>query len=378
MIELSVIVPTFNEKENIIPFLEEIETILKSINVVYEIIFIDDNSPDNTWKVIEKLSENNPNLKLIRRFQERGLSSAVIRGMETAKGKYFLIMDVDLQHDPKIIPQMLNEIQTNDVVIASRNHKHGSYGNFSNCRRKLSLLANYLSQKILSYSISDPMSGYFMIKKEIFYTLAPRLNPRGFKILLEILGKSKNLRIAEVGYSFRTRKYGKSKLNINVIESYFLGLLEIVFGNLFSVLFTRYALVGISGVFVNLTGQWIGNLLLNETSHDYLKKGYFLPSLAVAFGFLLSVIHNFYWNNVWTFVNVKKQTWSEIISGFFIFLLVSGFGFFIQISVWRYSHSLLSSTFSSSYLTYFCNLFGIFAATIGNYYLNKNLTWKIK
>lgn len=373
---LSIIVPTYNEKDNILHFIDEIEKVMNNVNVLYEIIFVDDNSPDETWKVIRTVSEKNLNVKLIRRFHERGLSSAVIRGMEIAQGNFFLVMDADLQHDPKVIPAMLQKIQTCDLVVASRNHKEGSYGKFSKIRKKLSSIANSLSKQILPYKVSDPMSGYFMIRNEAFYNVAPRLNPRGFKILLEILGKSKNLKIAEVGYEFRIRKYGESKLTFGVVESYFFSLLEITFGNLFSIVFTRYALVGISGVFVNLLGQWIGNFLFQEASHDYKQDGYLLPSLAVGFGFVLSVIHNFYWNNKWTFSEYKKKSLSELVFGFSLFFLIAIMGFFIQFSVWRYTHLLLSSKIHSEYLTYFCNLLGILAAMIGNYYLNKTITWK--
>lgn len=376
MTELSILVPTYNERENILPFLKEVLEVLKDINVTYEIIFIDDNSPDQTWAVIQEISELNPNIKLVRRFREKGLSSAVLRGMEIARGKFFLVMDSDLQHDPKIIPQMLEKIRTYDLVIASRNQEGGSYGKFSKFRKGLSFFANFISRKILFHSVSDPMSGYFLIRKEIFYELAPRLNPRGFKILLEILGKSRNLKISEIGYEFRTRQHGESKLNVSVVESYFLALLEIAFGNFFSVFFTRYALVGVSGIFVNLAGQGIGNFIFQESSHNYVQDGYLIPSLAVGLGFLLSVVHNFYWNNVWTFSKFEKQSFRELLIGFLVFFIISSFGFFIQISVWKYTHSLLSMEFKFPWLTYFCNFLGILAATVGNYYLNKTITWK--
>jgi dolichol-phosphate mannosyltransferase len=373
-LDLSIIIPTYNERDNIVKVINEIYGVLEPISIRYEVLFVDDNSPDRTWEVLQELSEKDPKIQTLRRFREKGLSSAVYQGMEFAKGKYFLVMDADLQHDPKIIPEMLKQIQTCDLVIASRNHSKGSYGNFSKLRKFLSHLANSFAIKLLHCSVSDPMSGFFLIRREVFYENATKLNPRGFKILLEFLAKCKGLTIQEVGYTFRNRAKGKSKLGFETIEAYILAILEIALGNFFSVLFTRYATIGFLGMIINLLGQWVGNLFLNsEHMHD--PNNYFLPSLAVTFGFILSVIHNFLWNYFWTFRKYKENQF-QLLEKFFLFSAISLFGFLIQISVWRYTYFLLSQVYSWKYLTYFSNFLGILSATAWNYFLNKNFTWQ--
>jgi dolichol-phosphate mannosyltransferase len=164
-----------------------------------------------------------------------------------------------------------------------------------------------------------------------------------------------------------------------VIQDYLIALLEIRFGNIISLTFIKYCIIGTTGVVVNLIGQKIGIEFLNLSQHDYRNLRYELPSLAVGFGFFLSIINNYFLNNLWTFKEIQKKGLKENLFGFLIFTLIALVGFLVQISVWRYSMGIILYIFpnlESTYLTYICNFFGIVVATIGNYYLNKNITWQ--
>jgi dolichol-phosphate mannosyltransferase len=373
----SLIIPTYNESENIKIYLPLLLSVLENTTASFEIIVVDDNSPDLTWQVASEFSKIDSRIRVLRRFHGRGLSQSVLAGMEIAKGHYLGVIDADMQHDENILSQMLDAIQNYDIVIGSRMVSGGGYGNFSFIRRKISVLGTYLVQNILSLPISDPLSGYFIIRREIFESTASSINPRGFKILLEFLSRCRERDVKEIGYIFRNRKNGVTKLSPSVVEGYLAALVDLGFGNYFSWTFVKYGIVGVLGVGVNLIGQFFGNKILGLEKHNFTQDGYLVPGLAVGLGFILSLFHNFWLHNTWTFESQKKNGIIRIGKGFVLFLFVSLFGLMIQVSVWKYSHKLLSYFFSpEGVLTYFCNLFGIFAATVGNYYLNKNFTWK--
>ena len=195
---------------------------------------------------------------------------------------------------------------------------------------------------------------------------------------MEIIGRKKNIQAKEVGYTFRKRNYGETKLNASVIQNYLVALWDIRFGKIFPVRFLQYCIVGGLGVFINLLGQFIasnffGWKLEKEATDITLKL-----SMSVFFGFELSVLFNYILNNYWTFSDFKNTKFMANVFGFIKFNTVSIIGFFIQISIWSFSLLLwfdLNPDFLSSYKTYICNFFGILFATIGNYYLNKNFTW---
>jgi dolichol-phosphate mannosyltransferase len=218
-----------------------------------------------------------------------------------------------------------------------------------------------------------------VLRREVYEEVSPLVNPRGFKILLEFLARKRKLKVKEIGYIFRNRLAGQTKMSRAVIQDYLIALLEIRFGNIISLTFIKYCIIGTTGVVVNLIGQKIGIEFLNLSQHDYRNLGYELPSLAVGFGFFLSIINNYFLNNLWTFKEIQKKGLKENLFGFLIFTLVALVGFLVQISVWRYSMGIILYIFpnlESTYLTYICNFFGIVVATIGNYYLNKNITWQ--
>jgi dolichol-phosphate mannosyltransferase len=218
-IELSIVVPTYMEAENIPELVERVENALKELS--FEIIIIDDNSPDGTADLAEKFNDIYGNIKVLRRPGKLGLGSAVLEGFRKAESEVLAIMDADLQHPPELLPQMYRKVQEGySLVIASRYVDGGGVEGLSFLRKIISLGAVKLAHLILpkTRNIKDPMSGFFMLKREAINDV--ELSSRGFKMLLEILIKGKQNSVVEVPYTFKLRRKGKSKLNLKEIFRY--------------------------------------------------------------------------------------------------------------------------------------------------------------
>lgn len=215
--ELTVVIPTLNEKENIIPLVQRLHAALEGI--CWDVIFVDD-SNDGTSNVIETLQKNDPKIQLIKRIGRRGLSSACIEGMSKSQAQYIAVMDGDLQHDESLLRDMFSILSGNstDIVIGSRYVQSASVGPWAIFRVVLSRFVTHLVKIFFKVTIKDPMSGFFMMKGEVFTQVAPQLSGKGQKILLDICLASRNpLRLKELPYHFRSRVYGKSKLNGRVL-----------------------------------------------------------------------------------------------------------------------------------------------------------------
>ena len=226
----SVVIPTYNERENIEELLSRLERVLAEMN--YEIIVADDDSPDMTWKKVAEFAEKNSRISVIRREgKERGLSQSIVDGFNNAEGEIFAVMDGDLQHDESFLPKMLQQGEEYDLVLGTRHSDGGGIeAKWPFSRRVASRIATYTARIILGISVTDPMSGYFVVRKEIYEGIKEQLNPSGFKILLEILFQSRRhypeLRIKETGIIFRPRIAGKSKLGVKVIFQYLFSLIK--------------------------------------------------------------------------------------------------------------------------------------------------------
>jgi len=220
--KLSVIAPTLNEAQNIPALVEQLQRALR--NVDYEILIVDDNSPDLTWSVAEQISLRDPRVRTLRRMKNPGLGMAVIDGFSAAEGDMLACIDADLQHDPAILPAMIEELQRGigaDVVVGSRHVKGGGFGEWSGWRRFESWCANKAAQLLLGFEVKDPMSGYFLVWRKDFNRVQEQLSESGFKILLEILAKLRTSRVKEVPYTFRPRAVGQSKLSWKIVLLYF-------------------------------------------------------------------------------------------------------------------------------------------------------------
>jgi dolichol-phosphate mannosyltransferase len=211
----SLVVPTYNERFNIGPLIGRIEAVLKQEPFHYEIIIVDDNSPDETWKLAQEIAKMDSHLQVIRREGSRGLATAVVEGWKAARGEILGVMDADLQHPPEILPDLLGPILKGraDIAIGSRHISGGSVGKWNLPRRSVSRGASAIAFLLLPQvlrPVRDPMSGFFLMKRSVIDL--PLLRPTGYKILLEILAKGHYRRVIEVPYVFEKRKHGKSKL----------------------------------------------------------------------------------------------------------------------------------------------------------------------
>jgi dolichol-phosphate mannosyltransferase len=251
--ELSIVIPTFNEAQNV-PFV--VKCLSEALaDVRWEVIFVDDNSPDGTTTAARKIARSDPRVRCIRRIGRRGLAGACIEGMLASSAAVVAVMDGDLQHDEALLPRMLESIrQGADLVVGTRFAPGGAAERgFSRLRHLSSQLATQAAKRILGVQLSDPMSGFFMMRRELFDAVAPRLSTQGFKLLLDIVASSPQpLRIVELPFEFRSRRHGDSKLDSLVILEYFGLLLAKVSGDWLSIRFVLFALVGSTGLFVHL------------------------------------------------------------------------------------------------------------------------------
>src|SRR5262245_39194339 len=251
--ELSVVVPTFNERDNVTVLYRRLEATLAGIS--WEVVFVDDNSPDGTWEVVRGLAQRDPRVRCIRRIGRRGLSGACIEGILAASAPYAAVIDADLQHDETQLPKMLALLQSGqaELVVGSRYIEGGSADSFNKQRAGASALATEVAKRVLGVKVADPMSGFFMIRRDRFEELAPQLSTQGFKILLDIIASAQGkLRAIEIPYTFGSRQHGESKLD-SMVALDFLGLvLAKLTHDVVSLRFLLFAMVGGTGVVVHL------------------------------------------------------------------------------------------------------------------------------
>ncbi len=298
---LSLVVPTYNEASNVVPLVEKLTNLLDRICPNdYELIIVDDDSPDQTWEIARSLLGEYPNLRVMRRTAERGLSTAVIRGWQASRGLLLGVIDGDLQHPPEVLERLLGELVSgSDLAVASRHVVGGGISEWSVFRRMTSRGAQILGLMIAPQvvgRVSDPMSGYFMVRRSAVTNQI--LNPQGYKILLEILGRGEIEHISEVGYVFQERQDGESKVTWRQYVEYLQHLVRLrsdgrleKFQEQFPIgRFSKFGVVGFSGVFVDLGVFWM------------LSNGLGLAAVtATILSAEVAVLNNFIWNDRWTF-----------------------------------------------------------------------------
>lgn len=297
MLELAVIVPTFKERENVKPLLERLAKALEG--VAYEVIFVDDDSPDGTAAEVRSVGRFNPSVRVVQRVGRRGLASACLEGMQATSAPILAVMDADLQHDERILPEMLNRMRTGqyDMVIGSRNISGGSMGEFARERVALSNLGLKISKLISRHDLSDPMSGFFMLSRTFFEKVMRSTTGVGFKILLDLVASSKEpVRFTEVPYQFRTRELGESKLDLNVGIEYLYLVADKLIGRWLPIQFILYCLVGALGLALHMGTLWL----------LYRQLGYsFETALIVAIA--LALVANYIVNNFLTYRERRRR-----------------------------------------------------------------------
>jgi dolichol-phosphate mannosyltransferase len=295
--DLCIVIPTLNERENIGLLLEKLRSTLHDIR--YEVIVVDDDSPDGTASAVKTLSRTQPDIHVIHRIGRRGLASACIEGMLATSATYIAVMDADLQHDEAVLPKMFDLISSRhlDLVVGSRNIGGGSMGEFSTWRVRLSRLGRRLSGVEKHAQLTDPMSGFFVVRRTFFERIAHRLTGIGFKILLDIVLSSQGpIRIGEVPYHFRLRQHGQSKLDLIVGLEYLELILDKLIGSYISVRFVMFCLVGAIGTVIHLL--LLGGLL-------DLARFSFIESQACATGVVM--ILNYVLNNSFTYRDRRRR-----------------------------------------------------------------------
>jgi len=354
---ISIIIPTYNERDNIIPLVERIGQALS--NYDYEIVFIDDNSSDGTADMVRTLSSKYP-VEVIVRQNKRGLASAVVDGIKYVTGQFVGVMDADLQHPPEAIPDLVREMRDGvDVAIASRYVKGGGCQGWGLIRRIISKTAIILAHLLLPSTrpVKDPMSGFFMFNRKVVANAY--LEPTGFKILLEILMEGEVRNIAEVPYTFSLRSGGESKLNTRQQVDYLKHVYSLMKRKGELLRFIKFCGVGLSGVLVNMGLLW---LLTEFAGLFYL--------LSAAVSIETSIISNFVLNNYFTFRDRRPSGAKSFFNYLVKFNLVSLAGLGLNMGVlW-----LLTEVFGVYYLL--SNLCGIAMATLWNYLVNTWWTWK--
>jgi dolichol-phosphate mannosyltransferase len=306
--KLSLVIPTYNEKENIQKLIKKIQEEFKENKINGEIIIVDDNSPDGTGRILEDLKKKTKNLKVIHRGGKLGLSSAVLEGWKIADGEVLGVIDADLSHPPEKIKQLFQEIESNkaDFTIGSRYIKGGRIEGWNFKRKLMSKTATLLSR--IYTKVKDPMTGFFMIKKEVIKNVD--LNPKGFKILLEIIIKGKYQNIKEIPITFINRVEGKSKAGTKEIFYYLQNLAGyLLYKKNVIKEFVKFGFVGGIGTLVNIAILY----LLTEKAGVY----YMISSI---FSFIIAMSSNFILNKIWTF---KENVKLEIRKKYLQFSLVS-------------------------------------------------------
>ena len=376
---VSIVTPTYNEAENLPILIQRLHAALGVLP--HEIIIADDNSPDGTWQVGETLATEDPTLRVMRRFHDPGLSASVLDGLSTARGEVLVVIDADLQHDTGVLPEMLSHVLSKrvDVCVGSRSTAGGGYGDWSSSRRFVSWVATMIAKLLLRVSVSDPMSGYFVVSREAYEQTAPSINPRGFKILLEFIGRNHQLRVDEVGYEFSNRIHGETKLNRSVIRSYLLGVAELRVGRQINPTFLLYAMVGLVGLAVNS----VLFTLAEAVGFPQITTGLNAAIDPIATSFLFSVqvtiLLLFAMNNEFTFWEQRYRGWA-LIPAFALYEVMSLVGTCVHVAVFTSLQNIgfLLNLLGTSASRVVQNLIGASIALILNWFLNTTYLWRRK
>lgn len=362
---LSLILPTYQESQNIPAIVQQLTSKLDTIiPAAYELIVVDDDSPDRTWSIALELTETYPQLRVIRRTDERGLATAVVRGWQAARGEILGVIDADLQHPPEILSQLWQAMgQGADLALASRNVEGGGVSEWSLLRRILSRGAQILGLLVLPEVIgrvSDPMSGYFLVSRS---AIANRLlSPLGYKILVETVGRGQIDKIVEVGYEFQERHSGDSKVTAQQYIEYILHLLRLRLAR--SGRFLTFLAVGLSGLVVDMTILYL--LTDQQTLHWPLTRSKILAAE-------VAIINNFLWNDRWTFGDMaaKQPGRRQKLRRFAKFNLVCLMGVGINVLILNIIYNWVIPN------QYIANLIAIATATLWNFWINLKLSWRV-
>jgi len=350
-------VPTFNESANVRELLERLQATLGETG--WEVVFVDDDSPDATAALVRSIARNDRRVRCVQRVGRRGLSSACIEGMLATAAPFIAVMDADLQHDETILPAMLERLRSGDadLVVGTRYAQGGSTGDWDGKRAGLSRFATRVARLVVRQDVSDPMSGFFMLRREVLEASVRRLSALGFKILLDILASAPGqLRVAEVPFTFRTRFAGQSKLDELVVWEYGMLLADKTIGRYVPVRFISFAAVGGLGVFVHMA---VLTVLLKALGLDFAAAQGTATGVAMVFNFAL--------NNVLTYRDSRLAGWAWW-RGLGSFMLACSVGALANVGIATY-------LFASQTTWFLAALAGVLVGAVWNYAVTQLYTW---
>jgi dolichol-phosphate mannosyltransferase len=357
-IELTIVVPTFNESANVPVLVERLETALAGIE--WEVVFVDDDSPDETAEVVSKLAQKNRRVRRLLRIGRRGLSTACIEGMLSSSAPFVAVMDGDLQHDENAMRAMLVRIRggDGDLAVGTRYADGGSTGAWNATRMGMSRFATRLSKLVAGVELSDPMSGFFLMRRDAFNMVVRSLSGLGFKILLDIVASSqKKLKIVEIPFTFRERTAGESKLDAHVLWDFLMLLLDKKFGKWVPARFMSFVMIGGFGVVVHFA--------VLTTLFELLKVDFTWSQGAAA---SVAMVMNYTLNNMLTYRDRRKTGW-RWLTGLISFVAVCSLGAFANVGIASYMHSGATNWALAA-------LVGIIVGAVWNYAVTAIYTWK--
>lgn len=337
--DLTVVSPTFNEKANVRPLVAKLDAALKG--VAWQVIFVDDNSPDGTAEEVKAVAQTDPRVQCIRRVGRRGLAGAVVEGAMASAAPVIAVIDADLQHDESLLPAMLKLIQGDeaDLVVASRYlEPEGLSTGLSRTRQQGSRLATWMSRQVLKNDVSDPVSGYFMARRTVWEMTAHKLSTEGFKILFDLLASvPEPVRVAELPYRFRDRLAGESKLDRRVVIEYLGLILNKATGGVVPMRAMMFALVGSTGFLVNVAVAAVLRAAAPSVSFAQVQ-------LAAA---LVAMTSNFFINNAVTYFDRRKHGLA-LLGAYVRFCLLCSAGLFVNVAVAAFLNDRIAMTVASS------------------------------
>jgi dolichol-phosphate mannosyltransferase len=359
MPELTIVVPTLDERENLSPFIGSLATVLAGID--YEIVFVDDDSGDGTSDLARDIAQHDRRVRVLQRIGRRGLSSAVLEGMMASSSPYLAVMDCDLQHDEKILPLMLQKLKSEhlDLVIGTRHREGGGMGEMAPHRRKLSEWGRSLSSLICRTELSDPMSGYFVVTRAYVKEVARRLSGAGFKVLLDMVVSSRRpVRLGEVAYVFRPRLHGRSKLDILVGLEYLELLADKLLGDFVPASYVVFGLAGSIGVLVQLAAV---NLLRLIPGFSLENAQFTSSAIVIGINFLL--------NNRLTFRSARLKG-RRLVMGMVLFYIACSVGLSLNLNVLNYLRALVP--------WYIAATAGLAVGSVWNYWMSAMFVWQVQ
>jgi dolichol-phosphate mannosyltransferase len=355
--ELTVVVPTYNECENVVALVGRLRSVLGDID--WEVIFVDDASPDGTAERVRALALEDRRIRVIQRFGRRGLSSACVEGMLASAAPYLAVIDADLQHDERLLPSMLATLRggSAEIVVGSRYVAGGGIGDWDRSRARLSRVGVRLSRVLVPEDLQDPMSGFFMMHRGVFERSRERLSAIGFKLLADLFASHPGpLRFKELPYEFRPRTAGQSKLDSVTAWDYAMLLLDKMVGHVVPVRFVAFSIVGVFGIAVHFA-----------VLTPLLQIAHARFAVAQAIAALCAMTFNFALNNLLTYRDARLRGW-RWLRGWLLFVLACSVGGVMNVAV--------ASFIFKAYGTWVIGaLGGILVGSMWNYAVTKFFTW---